>query len=217
MGILEVTSLRVFSFALDCVLLTTACGAKNDGTADADRRGTTMDSHSGKGSADRKNSIPPVGEAGTGLVLAGGFPSLAGETAHLVDVRVAGHDGFDRVVLEFDETTMPSYRVAYVEPPIRGDGSGEVVDLPGKAFLELRLTPATAWDLSGGDPRRTYSGPSRVAPPFEKVITEAARTGDFELTLAWTVGLTHRAPFAVAVFHDPLRLVVDVLHEHAER
>ena len=53
-------------------------------------------------------------------------------------------------------------------------------------------------------------GTPRIEPPFGRVITEAVRTGDFEATLAWTVGLVHRAPFAVAVFHDPLRLVVDV-------
>lgn len=160
-------------------------------------------------------SLSPVGVAGTESILSHGFPSGAGEIAHLVDVRAAGHETFDRVVLEFDGDDMPSYRVTYVQPPVLRDGSGGNVSLAGDAFLELRLTPASGWDLTGAQPRRTYDGPERLRPPFGTVVAEVVRTGDFEATLAWTVGLGYRAPFAVAMFDGPLRLVVDILHEPA--
>ncbi len=43
------------------------------------------------------------------------------------------------------------------------------------------------------------------------MTTEVVRVGDFEANLAWVVGVERPAPFAVAVFHDPLRLMVDIL------
>jgi len=88
----------------------------------------------------------PVGSPSTATVEEGGFPRGGGATALLVDVRVAGHDGFDRVVPEFDEETPPSYRVGYIEPPVREDFSGNEVDLEGNAFLEVRASPAAGFD-----------------------------------------------------------------------
>lgn len=159
--------------------------------------------------------VRPVGEPDTGPVQAGGFPDAGGPTAHLTDVRSARQDGFDRIVLEFAGDEMPSYRVSYVEPPVRQDGSGHVVPIAGAAFLEMRMTPASGVDLSGEQPHETYPGPDRVAPPRGEVVTEVVRTGDFEAHLAWTAGVSQRLPFGVAAFADPLRLVVDVLHAPA--
>lgn len=158
----------------------------------------------------------PVGTPGTGPVQAGDFPAVTGPTAHLTDVRTARHDGFDRVVLEFAGTAAPGYRVAYVEPPITEDGSGAEVPVPGAAFLEVRAAPASGVDLSGDEPRETYTGPDRVAPTDGGVVTEVVRTGDFEGQLAWTIGLQQRVPFGVAVLEEPTRLVVDVYHEPAQ-
>lgn len=157
----------------------------------------------------------PVGEADAGPVQAGGFPDPEGPTGYLTDVRSARQDGFDRIVLEFTGDAVPSHRVSYVEPPVRQDGSGQVVGIEGDAFLQLRLTPAAGVDLSGEQPRETYPGPDRVSPPRGEVVEEVVRTGDFEANLAWTAGLTRRLPFAVAAFTDPARLVVDVAHEPA--
>lgn len=150
-----------------------------------------------------------LGEFGTDDVTANDFPYGGGEIAFLTGVRVAGHDGFDRVVLEFDGPDVPSYRVAYQEPPIRQDGSGEEVAVAGTAFLEMRLTPASGVDLSGDDYTLTYEGPDRVTGDTA-VVTEVVRTGDFEANLAWVIGLHGASPFSVTVLEEPLRLVVDI-------
>lgn len=140
------------------------------------------------------------------------FPSAGGETAYLVDVRAAGHEGLDRVVLEFDGSDVPSYRVAYVSPPILRDGSGALVPVAGEAYLELRLTPASCLDVTGEDLRWTYDGPDRVTAVDGQVVSEVVKTADFEATLAWTVGLPRPLPFAAQFLQSPLRLVVDILH-----
>ena len=198
-----------------CALALAGCGrtaapgqVQDTGTAVPTPRSIS----SGTSTTSGPETIEPVGSPGTTTVDEGGFPSAAGEIAYLVDVRTARHDGFDRVVLQFQGDEAPSYRVTYVSPPIREDGSGRTVPVAGEDFLELRLTPASAYDLSGTTPAPTYAGPDRITPPHTETITELVMTGDFEANLAWTVGVNHRAPFAVAVFREPLRLVVDVVH-----
>lgn len=163
----------------------------------------------GTDSASTEREGPgPIAEPGTQEVRTDDFPGGGGGIARLRDVRVGAHQGFDRIVLEFAGEEPPSYRVRYVEPPVRQDGSGNEVEVAGKAFLELRLTPATGHS-PGGD--ATYRGPSRLNARNARAVTEVVRTGDFEANLAWVAGVDRRRPFAVAFLEDPLRLVVDVV------
>lgn len=156
--------------------------------------------------------LPPVGNPSTETVETESFPA-GGSPAYLTDARAGAHENFDRFVLEFEGDEVPSYRVGYVEPPITEDGSGRQVDVAGSAFLEVRVSPASGVDLSGEQPRETYTGRDHITAPGGQVITEAVRTGDFEAMLAWTIGLEERLPFGVTTFSDPARLVVDVLHQ----
>lgn len=158
----------------------------------------------------------PVGEGSTEPRESDGFPSVTGPTAQLVDVRLASHPeggdhpAFDRLVLEFEGEQRPEWRIAYSDGPVRQDGSGHVVELPGDAFLEVRVVPASGVDLRGEEARQTYTGPDRI--PLEgAVVSEAARAGDFEAHLTWALGIQRRAPFAIAWLEDPMRLVVDVM------
>jgi hypothetical protein len=68
-------------------------------------------------------------------------PGSASETALLTHVRVARHEGFDRVVFEF-RNMLPGYRVEYVEGPLAEDGSGNPVELEGSASLVVRMARA---------------------------------------------------------------------------
>ncbi|MBW3557384.1 MAG: hypothetical protein KY454_10675, partial [Actinobacteria bacterium] len=86
----------------------------------------------------QRQAAGPVGPASTDTVETGGFPFPEGDTALLVDVRVGRHKGFERIVLEFEGDDPPGYRVGYIDPPVRADGSGHVVELAGDAFLEVR-------------------------------------------------------------------------------
>jgi hypothetical protein len=54
--------------------------------------------------------------------------------ATLLEVRTALHDGYERMVFEFD-TARPGYHIEYVDRPVRQCGSGDVVELPGDAWL----------------------------------------------------------------------------------
>ncbi|MFP5318831.1 MAG: hypothetical protein ACLGI2_11150 [Acidimicrobiia bacterium] len=161
-------------------------------------------------SGDGGEGAAPVGDPGFQTVEAGGFPA-GGDQAMLVDVRIGSHGTFDRIVLEFAGDETPSYRVGYVEPPVREDGSGNEVAVEGDAFLELRLAPASGVDLSGPQPDPTYTGPTRIDPGATEVVTEVVRIGDFEGQLAWVAGLEQRQPFGVTMLEDPVRLVVDVV------
>ena len=76
--------------------------------------------------------LPPVGNPSTETVENGQFPA-SGSPVHLTDVRAAGHENFDRFVLEFEGNTVPTYQVGYVEPPITEDPSGRQVDVAGSA------------------------------------------------------------------------------------
>ncbi|MGY2003713.1 AMIN-like domain-containing (lipo)protein [Blastococcus sp. SYSU DS1024] len=164
------------------------------------------------GAVQPAEPLPPVGNPGTDTVETGDFPG-GGTPAYLTDVRAAGHEDFDRFVLEFEGEEVPSYRVGYVEPPITEDGSGRQVGVAGSAFLEVRVSPASGVDLSGDEPRETYPGRDQITAPGGQVIAEAVKTGDFEAMLTWTIGLEERVPFGVTTFSDPARLVVDVLHQ----
>ena len=129
-------------------------------------------------------------------------------TALLTAVRVARQDTFDRVVFEF-ENAVPGYQVEYVPRPIREDASGRTVTVAGNAVLQVRMEPGATADLSGGDVRRTYTGPNRVRGDTT-AVTEAVKTGDFEAVLTWVIGVRDTTDFRVTTLSNPARLVVDL-------
>src|SRR5690349_16491446 len=77
--------------------------------------------------------------------------------ARLDDVRVGGHNRFDRVVFEFTGP-LTGFLVRYV-PEVTADGSGDPVPLKGRAFIEAILSPAAA-RRDNGTP--TFPGPLPV-------------------------------------------------------
>ncbi len=142
---------------------------------------------------------PAEGEASSGLPLGG---------AILVDVRFARHEGFDRIVFEF-QGGRPGYLIQYVDPPIIADPSGLPVDIAGSAFLSVRFKPAAAHDPDTGTP--TYTGPLEIAAGLPSLL-EAERTGDFEAVLSWALGLSQEVDFRVYPLQDPFRVAIDVAH-----
>lgn len=118
-------------------------------------------------------------------------PGAASGVALLTDVEVDGAS----VTFTFEEGDTPGFDVAYVEPPIRQDGSGEEIEVDGRAFLAVRMEPAAGVDLSGEEFRQTYTGPDRIRG--EAPIVEAVETGDFEANLSWVVGLDGERPFRI--------------------
>ncbi len=126
--------------------------------------------------------------------------------ALLTDVEVSGSDGVDRVTFTFD-TDIPGYDVAYIDPPVRQDGSGNVVEVEGAAFLEIRMEPASGVDL-GGTLEPTYTGPAEVQGDTA-LVTEVVRTGDFEANLTWVVGVDEEVPYRVSADPAAGQIVVE--------
>jgi hypothetical protein len=153
------------------------------------------------------DGIDPLAGAGTNPVV--GEPEGA-STALLTRVGIGRHEGYDRVVFEFREG-LPGYRVEYVEPPLHEDGSGNVIQVDGTAFVVVRMEPASGFDLSVPEGELVYTGPRRLsgADGGTSVVREVVRTGDFEAVLTWAVGLSDRVDFRVTRLESPARLVVD--------
>lgn len=130
-----------------------------------------------------------------------------GAGGHLVAVRLARNDGYDRLVFEFADG-VPSYTIGYRPLPAYADPSGADVPLPGaNAAVRVVLSGATG-NGAGVEGERTYFGPSTVTADTA-VVTEAKAAGDFESVLSWVVGLRSEVPFSVLVFNGPPRLVID--------
>lgn len=166
------------------------------------------------------NSVPSAPATATG---SGGTDPLEGaattpvegsatgsETALVDRIAVGRHEGYDRVVFEF-QNGLPGYRVQYVQPPLKEDGSGNPVTVKGNAIVVVRMEPASGFDLNTGEGVLIYKGPKRIdgAGAGTSVVQELVRTGDFEAVLSWAVGLSDKVDFRVRTATSPSRLIVD--------
>jgi hypothetical protein len=183
--------------------LVSACGGSGGGTAYGGPAGTS----SSTSVTATTSGIDPLEGAGTTPVQAG----ASGSGISLLErVAVGRHEGYDRVVFQFRDQ-LPGYRIAYVEPPLKEDGSGNQVEIRGNAIVLIRMEPASGFDLGTGEGVMTYKGPKRIAGSDSgtSVVDEVVRTGDFEAVLAWAIGLQDRVDFRVRTATSPARLIVD--------
>jgi hypothetical protein len=119
-------------------------------------------------------------------------------------LRVAEHEGFDRIVLEFTGTGTPGWTVNYVDKAVL-DGSGDVVELGGDAFLDIYAS-GTTWPADD-----YYSGPQQLEPENGGDVADVYVGGTFEGYTQVLAGIEgDRVPFRVFALADPSRLVVDV-------
>lgn len=155
-------------------------------------------------------TVPPV-PAFAGVITPSAAPPPPGsrEVAQLTEVVVGGDAGVDRIVFRFADAHLPGYEIAYVDGPVRQDGSGDPVPVEGSALLQVRFEPASGVDLRGGTFEETYRGPERVAGVTARV-TEVVRISDFEGNLTWVVGVDAVAPYRVDVVPGGNAVVVEV-------
>ena len=134
------------------------------------------------------------------------YPNLGGDLGAIGVVRVGRHTGYDRVVWQFPGTGRPSFQVHYVDQPI-ADGSGDVVDVPGDAYIEVMISAVTI--PAESVPRPKNASAASIAGT---VIAQARPVyGGFEAVGQTFVGVRDRErPFRVAVLTNPTRLVVDI-------
>ena len=194
---------------LSVLAVAVACGA-----ADGDGAGGTRPSQ-------RPTPTPAPADTPRGdpADVAPAFPeSTADQTAdnagewdlELVDVRLAGHGGFDRIVLEFTGSGVPGWAVGYVAEAVL-EGSGETVPLAGDAILDIYAS-GTTWAGSAGD-RDTVR---QLEPGSGDVVAAVHVSGTFEGYTQVLVGIDGGAvPFLAFALTDPSRLVVDVVDDGA--
>ncbi|MDQ4092039.1 MAG: hypothetical protein M3143_01055 [Actinomycetota bacterium] len=144
------------------------------------------------------------------VVTAGAVPAQsaqppAPDIAVLTGIRTATHPTFDRVVLDFSGP-RPQVSSRFVDELVR-DGSGEVEELPGAAFAEVRMTPAQAHDDAGNS---SYPGPRKFRTANLNNVMAVAITGDYEAYLSIGVGMRKQTWVNAFTLDAPTRVVIDV-------
>lgn len=127
--------------------------------------------------------------------------------ANIVDVRTGSHDGYDRVVLEFEQGT-PELSLDRATPPFTQDASGEPITVDGTSFLRLSMRGGTKQTDEGTS---SYDGPTDFDPGLPALV-DLVEGGDFERQSTWYLGLTGDACVRVTLLDDPPRVAIDVEH-----
>jgi hypothetical protein len=206
---------RIASVAITLALVGLAgCGSDEPDDSDLSAGDTTSTTGSTSTTASTTTTTAPVpsttapeGNGFDGTTTPTSVPAPPDlEVALLTDLEVGGAGGVDQVTFTFQDGQIPGYDVAYIDPPVRQDGSGNEVEVEGEAFLSIRFAPASGVDLLGTlEP--TYTGPTEVRGDTE-VVTEVVRTGDFEANLTWVVGVDDEVPYRIET--DPATGTVTV-------
>ncbi|TMF85242.1 MAG: hypothetical protein E6I07_11130 [Chloroflexi bacterium] len=129
----------------------------------------------------------------------GGAASAAGT---VTGIRIAHHDGYDRLVIDFSSgtTAVPQYDLTRQNSStVVRDASGQSVTLEGSAGIRAVLRNS---DIASGVP-------SDLKPRLPE-IREIANIGNFERVVSYGVGLKTAACFRVLELSGPTRLVIDV-------
>jgi hypothetical protein len=129
--------------------------------------------------------------------------------ANITDVRVATHEGFDRVVFEF-AGGLPEVILERASPPFAHDASGEPIDVDGSSFLRLTLVGGTKQMPDGSS---SYEGPRDFSTAFPTLV-HLVEGGDFEARSTWYLGLSSEACVNVFTLNaegdSGPRLVIDL-------
>ena len=130
-------------------------------------------------------------------------PAAGAQTAPtLVAVRAAHHPGYDRLVFQFSGALPANRTIGYVTTVI-ADPSGKTVAVQGRYYAVIHMSAATAWNGSG------FSTPA-VFTPLLPNLKQVVRSGDFEATLSFALGLSQHVPIKVSTLTSPSRVVVDI-------
>lgn len=196
-------SVIVLGLVLAALVAVSGCGDADDRSSQgAGTTTTTQDTTTTTG-----GGIDPLEGASTETIES--EPSAEG-TALVERVAVGRHEGYDRVVFQF-KNHVPGYRIGYVDPPFKEDGSGNVVQVEGNAFVVVRMEPASGFDLTKDEGELVYKGPRRIdgSTAGTSVVQEVVRAGDFEAVLVWAIGLSDRVDYRVRRASSPARLIID--------
>lgn len=189
---------------------TTAAASSTAPTAPA-----TTTTEAGTTAAPTTSQGETTTTAGTTTTTTTGFAgdtapkSGAGASGLLTGVRIGDHEGYTRIVFDFQEPAFPTWDFSYVPGAIQGMVEPEGGWVAGSAFLVARFQPSGTADLSGDEAVMTYDGPRRIDVGQGSVV-QLLIIEDFEANLWWAIGLTGEKPFSVGTMTGPPRIYVDI-------
>lgn len=122
-----------------------------------------------------------------------------GKDIVIMDLRAGSHDGFDRVVYEFNGTQAPGFETRWMDTPM-SYGSDAALPVAGNAFLRVEIRGTT--DDSGRD----YTHDATAGNVQEIFHTSAHPVlGATE----YLIGLDKQRPYRIYYLSEPSRLVID--------
>lgn len=133
------------------------------------------------------------------------LPASASEQTHLTDIRFAGHDGYDRIVWEFDGG-LPEVELRQGIPPFTTDPADQPLAVAGNAFLQVTFRSASR---GGSDGPVTYEGPTDFDAQLPE-LWQVRMAGDFEGVMTFVLGLVDPPCFNVFTLEGPRRVVLDL-------
>jgi hypothetical protein len=198
--------------ACSAALLLAACGSSSESTSST----TTATSSTPAASSTSVGATTTTPELPTTSLPCQPIPfpttpvkSPATTTASLLtNAKELGDNCVDHVVFDFvpKGTGLPGYTITYANGPFTGDGSGAPIDVPGNAFISVRIAPGYGYDFVNGKP--TYVGSKSVRVSNANHVQSIVETGDFEGVLNWVIGLDTKRPFSVQATATPRRQLV---------
>ncbi len=104
--------------------------------------------------------------------------------AHLTNIEVGTHEGYDRVVFTYQEDSIPGYRVESAHAPFFENPSGLPMDVAGVQVFQITIHGGTKFT---DEYVSTYDGPLNFEPGYEQLV-QLVESGDFEATNTWYLG-----------------------------
>ena len=122
-------------------------------------------------------------------------------------VRIATHEGFDRVVFDTVGEGRVGWYTSFTTAPVMPE-FGEPVEYEGDVALDIHLTGVYLPSEIGEDypPIDTVSGTGGV-------VVEVVHSLTFHQQSQFVIGLPEELPYSIQILENPQRVVVDILHE----
>jgi hypothetical protein len=187
------------------LILGTACGSDEDPTVEVPT-GAGDTTSSTTTTTDGTSSTTDAVPADLDAFEAGELSSPSKGYGQLVDIRRAAHDGYYRIVFEFEDA-VPGVKVAPTDRPVVQDGSGDEITVAGDQVLLVQFEPASGFDMDAS--KESYTGPKRLEVEQAPVV-ELVRVSDFEAHLDWAIGVDDGTRYRLTVLDGPPRVVLDL-------
>lgn len=193
------------SNATDATAATASTLAATAGSASGSAAGATSDmdaSPAALAGSPAGAGISPLGDANREMKTQRAEPPAQ---LLVTDVRTGKHQGFERVVFEFEGNGEPGWFIDYTEDPAQ-QGSGHSIKYQGSTALNVNIDGTVLpFEMNRPDPN------IGTVPGQGGFVTEVISAGTFEGRSQFVIGLKEEHAYSVQVLKGPTRLVIDIL------